>query len=154
MRTKIASMLAVCFALTVGTIALTAGVASAHALITYDCNTVTVNFTQFATNPPQEITAVVNVNGVDHDFSWTTSDFTATVPFVSHAGDPDVVVKVTWQGLVEPGSAEQTFSTDDCASVPTTTTAPPTTTTIAVGPNDASRVAAAEAVVAAPVFTG
>lgn len=163
MRTKIASMVALSAALAIGMIAFTAGIAGAHATISYDCNTVTVDFTQFTPGSPS--TATITVNGTDHDFEWTATSpeyvFTATVPYVSHSGDPDVVVNVTWQGPSAPGTASQTFSTESCPAPPTTTTTtttttPPTTTTAppSVSPSDATRTVAAVAVVASPAFTG
>jgi hypothetical protein len=163
-KSKIASMIVVIAALAAGAIGLTAGAASAHALISFDCSTgVTVEFTQFGAGTS---TATVTVNGVPTDFSWGGGDFNANVPFAGPAGT-DVVVSVTWQGPSEPGSAgPQTFSTDDCATPtpgqhstdPTPTTEEPTTTTtpsVAVSPEVAVReTEAAPAVVAAPAFTG
>jgi len=161
---KTISALALFAAVTLGTIGLTVGTASAHdANSTYDCFTVKTNFTNFASNPPGSgsNTATVTVNGVDHNFSWTTTNFTASVPFVSHSGDPDVVVKVAFHGLDgNVGGETKTFPADSCSPPPTTTTVPATTTTTI--PTDVSpavvvrpaAAAAAAAVVASPAFTG
>ena len=101
------------------------------------------------------------MNGAGTNFSWKTKDFTATVPFVSHKGDADVVVKVAFHGLDgNTGSTSATFPADDCAApavitVPPTTTKPiPTNVSPAVVTRTAAPAAAAEAVVASPAFTG
>ena len=146
---KTVSALALIAAVTLGTIGLTIGSASAHdSNSTFDCFTVTTHFTNFATNPPGSgaNTATVTVNGVDHNFSWTTKDFVATVPFVSHTGDAPVVVKVAFHGLDgNTGGSSATFPADSCAPAPAVITVPPTT---------AAPATAAEAVVASPAFTG
>jgi hypothetical protein len=162
---KTVSALALIVAVALGTIGLTMGSASAHdAAIKYDCFTVTTTFTNFATNPPGTgaNTATVTVNGAVHNFSWTTKDFVATVPFVSHSGDAPVVVKVAFHGLDgNTGGSSATFPADSCAApavitVPTTT---PTTIPTNVSPAVVTRTAPAaavapEAVVASPAFTG
>ena len=162
---KTVSALALVAAVTLGTIGLTISSASAHdSNSTFDCFTVTTHFTNFATNPPGSgaNTATVTVNGVDHNFSWTTKDFVATVPFVSHTGDAPVVVKVAFHGMDGvTGGSSATFPADSCAA-PVSTTVPPTTapTTIptnvspAVVTRTAAPATAAEAVVASPAFTG
>jgi hypothetical protein len=165
---KTVSAFALITAVALGTIGLTIGSASAHdATLKYDCFTVTATFTNFATNPPGTgaNTATVTVNGAATNFSWTTKDFTGTVPFTSHKGDPPVVVKVTFHGLDgNTGSASQTFPADACAA-PAVITVPPTTPTTTIPTNvspavvtrtapAAAPAAAAEAVVASPAFTG
>jgi hypothetical protein len=160
---KTISALAVIAAVALGTIGLTIGSASAHnSSLNYDCFTVSAPLTNFATNPPGTgaNTATVTVNGVDHNFSWTTKDFVATVPFTSHKGDPPVVAKVTFRGLDGvTGGSTATFPADDCAA-PAVITVPPTTTIPTnVSPAVVTRTApaaapAAAAVVASPAFTG
>ncbi len=160
---KTVSALALIAAVALGTIGLTIGNAGAHdSSLKYDCFTVTASFTNFASNPPGsgENTATVTVNGVNHAFSWKTEDFNATVPFVSHSGDADVVVKVAFHGMDgNTGSNSATFPADDCAA-PAVITVPPTTTTpipTDVSPAVVTRTApaaAAQAVVASPAFTG
>jgi hypothetical protein len=163
---KTVSAFALITAVALGTIGLTIGSASAHdASLKYDCFTVTATFTNFATNPPGTgaNTATVTVNGAASNFSWTTKDFVATVPFVSHSGDPDVVVKVAFHGLDgNTDSTSQTFPADSCTA-PAVITVPPTTTIPTnVSPAVVTRTpapaaapaAAAEAVVASPAFTG
>jgi hypothetical protein len=160
---KTVSALAFIVAVALGTIGLTIGSASAHdATLKFDCFTVTTTFTNFATNPPGTgaNTATVTVNGVVHNFSWTTKDFVATVPFVSHSGDAPVVVKVAFHGLDgNTGGSSATFPADSCAA-PAVITVPPTTTIPTnVSPAVVTRTAPAaavapEAVVASPAFTG
>ena len=160
---KTVSTLALIAAVALGTIGLTIGNASAHdAALKYDCFTVSASFTDFASNPPGSgaNTATVTVQGAGHDFSWTTKDFTATVPFVSHSGDAPVVVNVAFHGLDgNTGSTSATFPANSCTA-PAVITVPPTTTTpipTEVSPAVVTRTApaaAAEAVVASPAFTG
>ena len=166
---KTVSTFALITAVALGTIGLTIGSASAHdSNSTYDCFTVTTHFTNFASNPPKSgsNTATVTVNGVSHPFSWTTVNFTATVPFVSHSGDPDVVVVVSFHGLDgNVGGETKTFPADSCTA-PAVITVPPTTPTTTIPTNvspavvtrtpapAAAPAAAAEAVVASPAFTG
>jgi hypothetical protein len=161
---KIISAFAVIAAVALGTIGLTVGTASAHdATSTYDCFTVTTNFTDFAVGTPPGSTvntATITVNGATTNFSWPGANFVAKVPFVSHSGDPDVVVKVAWHGLDgNVGSETHTFPADSCAA-PVSTTVPPTTTIPTnVSPAVVTRTApaaapAAAAVVASPAFTG
>jgi hypothetical protein len=162
---KTVSALALIAAVTLGTIGLTIGTASAHdSNSTYDCFNVTTTFTNFATNPPGSgaNTATVTVKGTVHNFSWTTKDFVATVPFTSHSGDAPVVVVVSFHGLDgNTGGETKTFPADSCTApavitVPTTTA--PTNIPTNVSPEVVTRTAApataAEAVVASPAFTG
>jgi hypothetical protein len=160
---KTVSAFALITAVALGTIGLMIGNASAHdSSLKFDCFKVTASFTNFKSNPPGSgaNTATVTVNGVGHDFSWTTEDFTATVPFVSHSGDAPVVVTATFHGLDgNTGGSSATFPADSCAA-PAVITVPPTTTTpipTEVSPAVVTRTApavAAEAVVASPAFTG
>jgi hypothetical protein len=124
--------------------------------LSYDCFNVTAHLTNFASNGTGVNTAVVTVDGTPHNFSFTTSTFTANVPFVSHSGDPDVVASVSWHGFDgNVGNESATFSADSCAAPPTTT---PPTVPVNVLPEVVTRAAAPAvapaAVVAAPAFTG
>ncbi len=144
----------------VASLGVFAGTAGAHtATLTYDCFNVTAQFENFASDGASVNTAVVTVNGTPHDFSFTTSSFTANVPFVSHSGDPDVVASVSWIGFDDhTGSADATFPADSCAPPPTTTVPPavsPGDSGVTVSPADVVKTATAPAaVVAAPAFTG
>jgi hypothetical protein len=156
---KTFSAFALIAAVAAGTIGLTVGSASAHAQITYDCSTVTVNFDNFSQRVDGEVnTGQITVNGEVTNVQFAGPSFVAQIPFVSHSGDADVVVHVTWVGT-QPNPAtdfaDATFPTDDCSPPPTTTTAPPTTTTtVAPQVSPAVAVRPAAAVIASPTFTG
>jgi hypothetical protein len=158
---KLFSALAALGAMTVVTLGLTAGVASAHnATLNYDCFTVRANYTNFSAGAN---TATITINGIAHDVSFTGPNGSASVPFVSHSGDPDIHVSTTFiSGDGLPKTISATFTADSCAPPPTTAppTTTPATTTIPtnVAPEVVTRPAAAPvaaaAVVASPVFTG
>src|SRR4051812_14924456 len=91
---KIISVLAIVGAVTLGTVALTVGTASAHdATLSYDCFKVSANYTNFSAGAN---TATITINGVVHDVSFTGPNGSTSVPFVSHSGDPDVNVSTTF----------------------------------------------------------
>jgi hypothetical protein len=157
---KIVSAFAVIAASAAATIGLLAGTAGAHtATLGYDCFTVTAHYVDFGAGTHA---ATITINGTVHDVSFTGSSGDASVPFVSHSGDPDVVVSTTFiSGDDKPKTISATFPADSCAPPPTT--APPSTTRpttptipIQVGPETVVRptVVAASPVVASPTFTG
>jgi hypothetical protein len=165
MRKTVQAVAAVA-AVVAGTIGITMGSASAHtATLSYDCFNVTAKYVDFGDGSHS---ATITINGTVHNVSFTGPSSTLTVPFVSHSGDPDVVVSTTFiSGNNEPKTISATFSADSCAAA-TTTTRPPATTTTTAPPNvspdvvvrpatptpEAAVVVAAVAVVATPAFTG
>jgi len=156
---KLFSAFAALAAATVATLGLTVGVASAHdATFTYDCFTVTAHYTNFSAGANS---ATITINGVVHDVSFTGPNGSASVPFVSHSGDPAVQVSTTFtSGNGQPKTASASFPADSCTPPPTTAppTVAPTTVPINVGPEVVVRPVvapvAAAAVIASPVFTG
>ena len=157
---KFFSACAALVAATVATLGLTVGVASAHdATLSYDCFTVTAHYTNFSAGANN---ATITINGVVHDVSFTGPNGSASVPFVSHSGDPAVQVSTTFtSGNGQPKTASASFPADSCSPPPTTAppTVAPTTIPTNVGPEGVVRpvagpVVAAEAVIASPVFTG
>ena len=164
---KTVSAFALITAVALGTIGLTIGSASAHdASLKYDCFTVTATFTNFATNPPGTgaNTATVTVNGAASNFSWTTKDFVATVPFTSHKRRPRTSSSrwrsTAWTATRD--STSQTFPADDLRSPGRHHRAaddaddhhPDERVAGRRHPHGAPPAAAAEAVVASPAFTG
>ena len=125
---KVFSAIAVLAATTVATLGITVGSASAdNATLSYDCFTVTAHYTDFSTGAN---TATITINGVAHDVSFTGKNGSATVPFVSHSGDPDVAVSTTFTSgngqpktISDPASrptAARGASDDRAAHGPTT----------------------------------
>ncbi len=162
---KVISAMAVASAAALAVVGIGVGSAGAHnSGLSYDCFTVSAAYTNFPSTGVNS--ATLTVNGVAHDFSWTGPSFPASVDFVSHSGDPDVVVSSVYSSTSDDfhGEDSATFPADSCApvtpptTVPTTVPTTPTTTVpINVAPADATRpatVVAAAAVVATPAFTG
>ena len=114
---KMLSALAVVAVTAVAALALTVGTASAHnATLSYDCFTVSANYTAFSAGAN---TATITINGVVHDVSFTGPNGSATVPFVSHSGDPKVEVSTTFiSGNDLPKTVSATFPADSCAPKP------------------------------------
>jgi hypothetical protein len=154
---KIVPVIAAASAAALAVLGIGVGGASAHdSGLSYDCFTVSAAYTNFPSTGVNS--ATVTVNGDAHDFTWTGPSFDAHVDFVSHSGDPDVVVTSVYSATADgfDGQDSATFPADDCAPAPPTTTITPPTTTVPteVSPSVAVRAVAAEAVVAAPAFTG
>lgn len=157
---KLVSSFALVAAVSLATIGLMVGTAAAHtATLGYDCFTVTAHYVDFGAGTHA---ATITINGTVHDVSFTGSSGDASVPFVSHSGDPDVVVSTTFiSGNNLPKTISATFPADSCAPPPTI---PPTTTTtipIQVGPETVVRppvvrpsVVVAAPLIASPTFTG